>query len=159
MNKAEDTNNDNTTPSIPILPSYTYDFTKLNDGSLNQMRFELGDTEVCNGKYTTALCDEEYLALIVKAKEHGKSWEYAKLYCLECILMKFSMQSDYSGGGISIQLSNRRDFWYGLYKDMKKRIKTTYPKFNDYAIGKGQPNHGHYFYFGMHDNFGGDIKK
>ena len=69
--------------------SYTYDPTKITEGGLDQMRFELGDTVVDMGGLSSPLCDEEYNAIIEK---YNKSWKKARYYCLRAIVMKLSYE-------------------------------------------------------------------
>ena len=50
---------------------YTYDPTRITEGGIDQMRFELGDTVVDMDAAASPLCDEEYGAII---KKYGKKW-------------------------------------------------------------------------------------
>lgn len=99
------------------MPLYTYDPTKITEGGLDQMRFELGDTVVDMDSITSPLCDEEYKAILNK---YGKNWRKAKLKCLEAIVMKLSFEVDTSVGGLSYQLSERYNRWKAMYDEAKK---------------------------------------
>lgn len=99
------------------MPTYSYDPSKITDGGLNQMRFELGDTVLDMDGITSPLCDEEYDAILAK---YGKSWRKAKLKCLEGIVMKLSFEVDTSVGGLSYQLSERFDRWKKMLDEAKK---------------------------------------
>lgn len=96
---------------------YTYDPTKITEGGLDQMRFELGDTVVDMEGVTSPLCDEEYNAIIAK---YGRSWRRAKLKCLEAICMKLSYEVDTSVGGLSYSLNQRYDRWKTMLDEAKK---------------------------------------
>ena len=84
--------------------SYTYDPTKITEGGLDQMRFELGDTVVDMNGNSSPLCDEEYKAILEK---YGKDWRKAKVQCLNAIVMKLSYEVSTSVGGLSYSLSER----------------------------------------------------
>ena len=96
---------------------YTYDPTKITEGGLDQMRFELGDTVVDMEGVTSPLCDEEYNAII---KKYGRSWRRAKLKCLEAICKKLSFEVDTSVGGLSYSLNQRYERWNKMYDAAKK---------------------------------------
>ena len=100
--------------------SYTYDPTKITEGGMDQMRFELGDTVVDMEAVTSPLCDEEYNAIIQK---YGKSWRKAKLKCLEAIVMKLSYEVNTSVGGLSYSLSERYERWKKMYDEAKNEAK------------------------------------
>ena len=53
------------------MATYSYSPEKCQDGGVDQMRFELGDTVTDMDAATSALSDEEYAAIIAK---HGKNW-------------------------------------------------------------------------------------
>lgn len=97
---------------------YTYDPSKITEGGLDQMRFELGDTVVDMGGITSPLCDEEYRAILAK---YGKTWRKAKLKCLEAICMKMSYEVDTSVGGLSYSLNQRYDRWKAMLDEEKKK--------------------------------------
>lgn len=101
---------------------YTYDPTKITEGGLDQMRFELGDTVVDMGGITSPLCDEEYRAII---KKYGKNWRVAKLRCLEAIVMKLSYEVDTSVGGLSYSLNQRFDRWKAMLDEEKKKANAS----------------------------------
>ena len=98
--------------------TYSYDPTKITEGGMDQMRFELGDTVVDLETITSPLCDEEYTAIINK---YGKNWRIAKLKCLEAIVMKLSYEVNTSVGGLSYSLSERYERWKTMYAEAKKQ--------------------------------------
>ena len=99
------------------LASYSYDPTKITEGGVDQMRFELGDTVTDLEGVSSPLCDEEYHAII---KKYGSNWRKAKLMCLKAIVMKLSYEVDTSVGGLSYSLSQRYERWKAMYDDEKK---------------------------------------
>lgn len=130
--------------------NYTYDPTKITDGGMDQMRFELGDTVVDMEHVTSPLCDEEYNAILAK---YGKSWRKAKLKCLEAIVMKLSFEVDTSVGGLSYQLSERFERWKKMLDEAKKEATAIagVPRAGD--PGSLSPNGGTpYFYNDMQCN-------
>ena len=130
--------------------TYTYDPTKINDKAVDQMRFELGDTEVSGGKDTCALCDEEYRAMILKAKADGKGWKWAQYLCLKAIRMRFSMEVNSTIDGMSLQLAERYKIWDEMYLRMMKTFQI--PVANEASLGSGHIDEGHYFRLGQGDN-------
>lgn len=99
--------------------TYSYDPTKITEGGLHQMRFELGDTVIDMEGITSPLCDEEYNAILEK---YGSSWKKAKLKCLEAIVMKLSYEVDTSVAGLSYSLSARYERWKAMYDEAKKSV-------------------------------------
>lgn len=104
------------------MPTYSYDPTKITDGGLDQMRFELGDTITDMEGITSPLCDEEYRAILSK---YEKNWRMAKVKCLEAIVMKLSYEVNTSLDGLSYSLSERYDRWKQMLDDAKKEAKAT----------------------------------
>ena len=98
------------------MRSFTYDPTKITDGGVDQMRFELGDTVVDMAGIASPLCDEEYAAILDKYK----NWRLAKLKCLEAIVMKMSYEVNTSVGGLSYSLDQRYERWKKLLEEDKK---------------------------------------
>lgn len=99
------------------MPSFSYDPTKITDGGVDQMRFELGDTVIDMEGITSPLCNEEYTAIIAK---YGKSWRRAKLECLKAIVMKLSYEVDTSIGGLSYSLNQRFERWKKMLDEAKR---------------------------------------
>ena len=98
------------------MATYSYDPTKITEGGVDQMRFELGDTVVNMDGMASPLCDEEYNAIITKC---GKNWRKAKYECLSAICMKLSYEVNTSIDGLSYSLSER----YNRFKEMKDDLK------------------------------------
>lgn len=98
--------------------NFTYDPTKITDGGVDQMRFELGDTVVDMEGISSPLCDEEYNAII--AKYASQSWRVAKLHCLEAIVMNLAYEVNTSVGGLSYSLDQRYERWKKLLEEEKK---------------------------------------
>lgn len=101
--------------------NYSYDPTKIRQRGKDQMRFELGDTQVEGGADTCALADEEYEAVLDGIKEGKKAWLFAKLAVLEAILFKLSYQVDTRIDVLEYDLGERADRWKKLYDDVKKQ--------------------------------------
>lgn len=130
---------------LEVEKHYTYDVRKLNDSSVNQMRFELGDTIVDGKDKTCVLCDEEYLSVIDRAFSiENKSWKRAKLLCLQAIVMKLSYEVDYKADSISFSLSQRYKNWKEMYDEEKKLDKL--------SLGSSNLKDEHYFTLGMLNN-------
>lgn len=127
------------------MATYSYDPTKLNQNSVDKMRFELGDTIVENGALTSPLCDEEYIAML---KEH-KGWSKAKLACLRAIVMKLSYEVDTSVDGLSYSLSQQFNRWKAMLKEEEENAVsvTGTPLMHKNAL-HGKP----YFYNDLHAN-------
>ena len=102
------------------MATYTYDPAKCQDGGIDQMRFELGDTVVDMDGITSPLSDEEYAAVL---KKYGKNWRMAKYKCLEAICMKLSYEVNTSVAGLSYSLSERYNRWKAMKDDAKKELK------------------------------------
>ena len=132
------------------MMTYTYDPTKMADGGKDQMRFELGDTQVDGAPETCALSDEEYTAIIEKVTGDGRGFRYAKYKCLEAICMKMAYEVDFSADGLSMSLSQRYERWKKLLHETQAEFQTITA--NPAALGKNRLDGGHYFSAGMHDN-------
>lgn len=132
------------------MPTYSYDPGKCQDGGVDQMRFELGDTVTDLENITSPLCDEEYAAIL---KKYPKNWRRAKYECLCAICMKLSYEVNTSIDGLSYSLSER----YNRFKAMRDEAK------KELAAISGVPRAGNpaslmphggtpYFYNDMHRN-------
>lgn len=133
------------------MATYSYDPTKITEGGVDQMRFELGDTVVETAGMTSPLCDEEYSAILNK---YGSSWRRAKYECLKAITMKLSYEVDTSVGGLSYSLSQRYERWKTMLDEAKKEISSmsSVPRAGD--PGSLMPHGGTpYFYNDLHANF------
>lgn len=104
------------------MPKYSYDPTKITDGGVDQMRFELGDTIIDMEDITSPLCNEEYETILNK---YGSNWRKAKLKCLEAIVMKLSYEVNTSVAGLSYSLSERYERWKKMLDDAKKEAKAS----------------------------------
>ncbi len=127
---------------------YSYDPLAIRKGGKDQMRFELGDTTVDGGEDSTALCDEEYLAIL----EDIPQWKEAKLEILSAILHKLSFQVDTKIDTLSYDFSTRVEQWQTMYDALKEEIE-------EEKIGNSAPSMAPmgkcHFYDGIHDNKGG----
>ena len=101
--------------------TYSYDPTQIRGRGKDQMRFELGDTQVEGGADTCALADEEYTAVLAGIAPGKKAWLFAKLSALEAILFKLSYQVDTKIDVLEYDLGERADRWKKLYDDLKKQ--------------------------------------
>ena len=102
------------------MATYTYDPSKCQDGGVDQMRFELGDTVVDMDGITSPLCDEEYTAILTK---HGKNWRKAKVACLEAICTKMAYEVNTSIDGLSYSLSERYNRFEAMLADAKRELR------------------------------------
>ena len=102
-----------------MASTYTYDPSMITLKGKDQMRFELGDTVIQGGNMTTALCDEEYEAIIAK---YPDNWLMAKFQCLDAIVMRFAYEVDTKIDGLSYSLSDRYPRWKALYDDLKAEL-------------------------------------
>ena len=99
--------------------NYSYDPTKINDGRINQMRFELGDCLVDEPEKTTYLADEEILSAII----YSQTWKRAKLRLIETLLYRFAFEVDTKVHEAEWKLSQRVDEWEKLRKRLKDEIE------------------------------------
>lgn len=101
------------------MATYSYDPSKITDGGIDQMRFELGDTVLDLEGITSPLCNEEYQAILDK---YGKNWRMAKYKCLEAICMKMAYEVNTSVAGLSYSLSERYTRFKAMKDDVKKEL-------------------------------------
>lgn len=130
--------------------TYSYDPSKIDSGDFNQIRFELGDTDTDGGKKTCAFCDEEYAALINKAVNGGRSWNYAKLLCVRALCNKYAHAVTNSISGMTWNLSDLYPRWKAIREELEKSMQ--YPMADPQALGVGSPDGGHYFRLGLGEN-------
>lgn len=124
---------------------YTYDPTKIGENGKDKMRFELGDTMIEGGSETTALTDEEIIAILAA---YPRKWKRAKLALVESLCRRFSYEVDTDVGPLSLGLNGRVEAWRDMYKELKAEIGGyAVPKANPAAIGGGA-----YFHARMMDN-------
>lgn len=140
------------TQDIDPNKTYSYEPSLITDKSVNQMRFELGDTEVSrstlceaahHGFLSSMMCDEEYQALI----ESNKNWKKAKIACLTHILIQMAYDVDkFTIDGLSLDWSGR----YARFQQMLKSLQTEddIPSVHPSVMGKDGKGR-HYFYDGM----------
>lgn len=129
---------------------YTYDPTRITEGGVDQMRFELGDTVVDMDAAASPLCDEEYKAIIDK---YGKNWRMAKYKCLEAICMKMSYEVNTSVGGLSYSLSERYNRFKAMMDDAKKELSAIHGVPRAGNPGSLMPHGGTpYFFNDLHTN-------
>lgn len=107
------------------MATYSYDPTKITEGGVDQMRFELGDTVTDLEGITSPLCNEEYAAIIQK---YGKKWKRAKYECLKAICMKLAYEVDTSIDGLSYSLSERYERFQKMKDAAEKELR---------AVGSG----------------------
>lgn len=101
------------------MATFSYDPTKICEGGVDQMRFELGDTVTDLEGISSPLCDEEYAAIL---KKHGDNWRKARYVCLKAIVMKLSYEVDTSVDGLSYSLSQRFERWKAMLDEEKKTL-------------------------------------
>ncbi len=101
--------------------TYSYDPTKIKARGKDQMRFELGDTQVEGGADTCVLADEEYTAILDGLADGKKAWLSAKLEVLEAIIFKLNYQIDTKIDVLQYSFGERAERWIKLYNDLKKQ--------------------------------------
>ena len=132
------------------MATYKYDPTRITEGGVDQMRFELGDTVVDMEGAASPLCDEEYHAIISK---YGSSWKRAKYECLKAICMKMSYEVNTSVGGLSYSLSERYERFSKMKDALKRELNGVYGVPRAGNPGSLMPNNGTpYFYDDMQAN-------
>jgi hypothetical protein len=102
--------------------TYSYSPAQIRKRGKDQMRFELGDTQVEWGAETCALADEEYEALLEELPPGKRAWQLAKLNVLEAILFKLSYQVDTRVDVLSYGLGARAAHWKELYEMLNKEL-------------------------------------
>ncbi len=129
--------------------TYSYDPTKIKARGKDQMRFELGDTQIDGGADTCALSDEEYEAMLVGLKDGKKAWLLAKLATLESILFKMQHQVNMKIDVLQYDFGDRAERWQNMYGSLKKQILATasIPRLSP-SIRDTAP----YFHKGMEEN-------
>lgn len=143
-NNGTDNSNDTENNEATVQKTYSYNPLLITAKGVDQMRFELGDTIIEGEGITSALCNEEYQAMI----ETHSSWKKAKLACLEAILMRFSYEVNTSTDGLSYSLSDRYDRWKAMYEEYKKKCHVPVPRVNPQALNgpRGKAGGPSYFY-------------
>ena len=132
------------------MATYSYSPEKCQDGGVDQMRFELGDTVTDMDAATSALSDEEYAAIIAK---HGKNWRKAKFLCLDAICKKLAYEVNTSIDGLSYSLADRYPRFKQMRDDLKKELAAVGSAPRAGHPGSLSPNGGTpYFYNNMQAN-------
>ena len=99
--------------------TFSFNPAQINDGGLNQMRFELGDVMIAEPEKDAYLCDEEYLAALAGSR----SFKHAKLRLVETLLMRFAYEVTTEAHMIKWEFSDRYKFWKDLYSRLKAEIE------------------------------------
>lgn len=99
--------------------SYSYNPAEVGTYGKDRMRFELGDIMTEGGAETSALCDEEYNAVISVPVHTERQWKKLKLRCLESIMRRFMYEPDTKVGPLSLDLGERADRWRKMYDELK----------------------------------------
>ena len=102
--------------------SYNYNPANIDQYGKDRMRFEIGDTMTEGGVETSALCDEEYNAIIGTNVYTERQWKKLKLRCLESIMRRFMYEVDMKVGPLSLELGERAGRWRTMYNDLKKEL-------------------------------------
>lgn len=120
---------------------------------MDRMRFELGDVMVEGRELTSALCDEEYGAVIPEKVYTKRQWKKAKLACLESIFRRFSYEPDTKTGPLSLALGERAELWQEEYEKLKMELKKASVSAGAVSLltgsGTGENTAPPYFYNGM----------
>lgn len=142
-NNGTDNNENTESNTTTVQKTYSYNPLLITAKGVDQMRFELGDTIVEGEGITSALCNEEYQAMI----EAHKSWKKAKLACLKAIVMRLSFEVNTSTDGLSYSLSERFDRWKAMYDEHKKKCHVSMPIANPQALNGPRGSAGGPSYF------------
>ncbi len=108
-----------------MAKSYTYDPSQAGKYGKDRMRFELGDIMVEGKEETTALCDEEYEAVINVTVRTPRQWKKMKLRCLESIYRRFSYEPDTKVGTLSLDLGERAKTWKAMYDELNAELSAS----------------------------------
>lgn len=100
------------------MMNFSYDSAKIDDGSLNQMRFELGDTLVAEAEKNAYLSDEEILVTL----SMSPTFKRAKLRLVEHLLMMFSYEVTQEIREAKWELTDRAENWEKLRKRLKAEL-------------------------------------
>lgn len=135
------------------MKTYTYDPSNAGEYGIDRMRFELGDVMVEGRELTSALCDEEYRAVIPEKVHTKRQWKKAKLACLESIFRRFSYEPDTKEGPLSLSLGERAKLWQGEYEKLKAELEKSAVSADAVSLLMGSGVAGSiqppYFYNGM----------
>jgi len=132
-----------------MAKTYTYDPSMIAEHGRDRMRFELGDTMVEGGADTSALTDEEIMAVIGM---YPKRWKKAKLAMLESLCRRFAYEPDTKEGPLSFAFGGRAKLWREDYEKLKAEVASgsvTVPEYGTDSKGNDKPP---YFYVGMMEN-------
>jgi len=117
----------------------TYDPAQINDGGLNQMRFELGDVDDSD----FYLSDEE-----INASLEGKTFKRAELMLVESLIARFSYETDLRVDKWEAKLSQRLTAWRALRKKLLDDLALE--ETNPFGL-RGRGFRPPIFRFGIHD--------
>lgn len=136
-----------------MASSYNYNPANAGEYGKDRMRFELGDTMTEGGAETSALCDEEYAAVINGPVHTERQWKKMKLRCLESIMRRFMYEVDTKVGPLSLDLGERADRWRKMYDELKADLETGAASASAVAALANNPKTGDitppYFWNGM----------
>ena len=99
--------------------TYTYSPELINDGGLNQLRFELGDVFTAEPAKEAYISDEE----IIAALEGSKNFTWAKYRLLGTLLHRFAFECDTTVDKVSWKLSQRLQFWRDEYNRLRAKLE------------------------------------
>lgn len=128
------------------MAAYTYDPAKITEHGKDRMRFELGDTMVDGNEQTSALTDEEIIAVLTMFKI-PRQWKRAKLACLESICRRFAYEADTKEGPVTFSLGERAKLWREDYEKLKLEVSKS--SISAAAIDDNTSKKSPYFYAGM----------
>lgn len=135
------------------MKSYTYEPSKAGEYGKDRMRFELGDVMIEGKEQTSALCDEEYMAIIPNKIHTQRQWKKAKLRCLESIMRRFAYETDTKVGPLSLSLGERAKLWKDMYDKLDAELKSGAASPASILLQANNPATGSitspYFYNGM----------
>ena len=125
--------------------TFSYDAAKINDGGLNQIRFELGDVLVEEPEKSTYLSDEEILAAL-----SAGSFKRAEFRLVSSLLHRFAYEVDMEIHEAKWNLSDRFAAWQKLYNRLKSDLEAEELTCSNFGF-TGSKSRPPAFNVGMHD--------
>ena len=123
--------------------SFNYEPAQINDGGLNQMRFELGDC-LASDYY---LSDEE-----IKASISGSgTFKRAELRLIKSLLFRFSYEVDTKIHEAEFKLADRVSAWRKLKAELEEELAESPEEITPSFGFKGKSGRRAAFGIGMHD--------
>ena len=124
---------------------FSYDPAQIQDGGLNQMRFELGDCLVNEPEKSAYLSDEEICAAL-----EGNTFKRAEFRLVSSLLHRFAYEVNMKVKEASWNLSDRFAAWQKLYNRLKSELDAEELATSNFGF-TGNKNRPPAFAIGMND--------